>query len=131
MIRRPPRSTRTDTLFPYTTLFRSTRRPPRPHCLAIRRHHGVRARAPVGVARGTGGAGLELCRSQAAARSFSALRQGRAADRARPSRSPADQAPPAAARRRPAAELRAPRSEEPPPELQSLMPNSVAAFLLK
>src|SRR3546814_10746818 len=26
MIRRPPRSTRTDTLFPYTTLFRSTRR---------------------------------------------------------------------------------------------------------
>src|SRR3546814_8823857 len=28
MIRRPPRSTRTDTLFPYTTLFRSQ---PRPH----------------------------------------------------------------------------------------------------
>src|SRR3546814_17029630 len=26
MIRRPPRSTRTDTLFPYTTLFRSTYR---------------------------------------------------------------------------------------------------------
>src|SRR3546814_951557 len=28
MIRRPPRSTRTDTLFPYTTLFRSDRTPP-------------------------------------------------------------------------------------------------------
>src|SRR3546814_14449830 len=27
MIRRPPRSTRTDTLFPYTTLFRSTGQP--------------------------------------------------------------------------------------------------------
>src|SRR3546814_1782206 len=27
MVRRPPRSTRTDTLFPYTTLFRSPRRP--------------------------------------------------------------------------------------------------------
>src|SRR3546814_2086055 len=27
MIRRPPRSTRTDTLFPYTTLFRSHRKP--------------------------------------------------------------------------------------------------------
>src|SRR3546814_3952137 len=27
MIRRPPRSTRTDTLFPYTTLFRSKQRP--------------------------------------------------------------------------------------------------------
>src|SRR3546814_6496720 len=33
MIRRPPRSTRTDTLFPYTTLFRSEHR----------RHHGRRA----------------------------------------------------------------------------------------
>src|SRR3546814_2013311 len=30
MIRRPPRSTRTDTLFPYTTLFRSLRPTPRP-----------------------------------------------------------------------------------------------------
>src|SRR3546814_8676315 len=29
MIRRPPRSTRTDTLFPYTTLFRSRRTPHR------------------------------------------------------------------------------------------------------
>src|SRR3546814_2724948 len=29
MIRRPPRSTRTDTLFPYTTLFRSGSRCPR------------------------------------------------------------------------------------------------------
>src|SRR3546814_8795661 len=28
MIRRPPRSTRTDTLFPYTTLFRSALTPP-------------------------------------------------------------------------------------------------------
>src|SRR3546814_10294164 len=31
MIRRPPRSTRTDTLFPYTTLFRSNPHGPRPH----------------------------------------------------------------------------------------------------
>src|SRR3546814_10829006 len=30
MIRRPPRSTRTDTLFPYTTLFRSDRQPHQP-----------------------------------------------------------------------------------------------------
>src|SRR3546814_6325068 len=46
MIRRPPRSTRTDTLFPYTTLFRSCRRksagddrpapPPRPCGLGAR-----------------------------------------------------------------------------------------------
>src|SRR3546814_21079836 len=32
MIRRPPRSTRTDTLFPYTTLFRSIRYERRLHC---------------------------------------------------------------------------------------------------
>src|SRR3546814_9732213 len=31
MIRRPPRSTRTDTLFPYTTLFRSSDGPRRPY----------------------------------------------------------------------------------------------------
>src|SRR3546814_2569610 len=31
MIRRPPRSTRTDTLFPYTTLFRSSSPPPSRH----------------------------------------------------------------------------------------------------
>src|SRR3546814_7951 len=31
MIRRPPRSTRTDTLFPYTTLFRSKVAEGRPH----------------------------------------------------------------------------------------------------
>src|SRR3546814_6753304 len=31
MIRRPPRSTRTDTLFPYTTLFRSGIQPRRQH----------------------------------------------------------------------------------------------------
>src|SRR3546814_8144888 len=37
MIRRPPRSTRTDTLFPYTTLFRSTplRRHGRQHLAAL------------------------------------------------------------------------------------------------
>src|SRR3546814_17658938 len=40
MIRRPPRSTRTDTLFPYTTLFRSTqacRLPRRAHFATLRR----------------------------------------------------------------------------------------------
>src|SRR3546814_2611836 len=37
MIRRPPRSTRTDTLFPYTTLFRSNRDPKSPFHRLIRR----------------------------------------------------------------------------------------------
>src|SRR3546814_5664472 len=47
MIRRPPRSTRTDTLFPYTTLFRSDRRrSPRADCAAAA---GGFARLPVGA----------------------------------------------------------------------------------
>src|SRR3546814_19594025 len=37
MIRRPPRSTRTDTLFPYTTLFRSVARP---YHVDVLGHHG-------------------------------------------------------------------------------------------
>src|SRR3546814_18771458 len=42
MIRRPPRATRTDTLFPYATLFRSQRRPadrPRPGAVELLRQH--------------------------------------------------------------------------------------------
>src|SRR3546814_18185050 len=46
MIRRPPRSTRTDTLFPYTTLFRSE-------------HHAKQRLARI-EADGTGGAPLTL-----------------------------------------------------------------------
>src|SRR3546814_11956072 len=45
MIRRPPRSTRTDTLFPYTTLFRSSRRGPREHVADQRRFLGPMAAA--------------------------------------------------------------------------------------
>src|SRR3546814_3104521 len=48
MIRRPPRSTRTDTLFPYTTLFRSHSRCGSPACLPsaqhLRRFHPDRIR---------------------------------------------------------------------------------------
>src|SRR3546814_6816055 len=43
MIRRPPRSTRTDTLFPYTTLFRSHR--PETRHKALRRIRRSRHRA--------------------------------------------------------------------------------------
>src|SRR3546814_5133185 len=47
MIRRPPRSTRTDTLFPYTTLFRSSRSAPRaPRSAGHRRAPRGRARRP-------------------------------------------------------------------------------------
>src|SRR3546814_14750022 len=47
MIRRPPRSTRTDTLFPYTTLFRSP---------------AIVDRDPVIIAIGTGGASAGLAK---------------------------------------------------------------------
>src|SRR3546814_3590481 len=44
MIRRPPRSTRTDTLFPYTTLFRS--RPLQGGARRLQRHPAEGARRP-------------------------------------------------------------------------------------
>src|SRR3546814_8790650 len=44
MIRRPPRSTRTDTLFPYTTLFRARAPAPRPAQLPA--HRGGDRRRP-------------------------------------------------------------------------------------
>src|SRR3546814_18334994 len=43
MIRRPPRSTRTDTLFPYTTLFRS-----RPRRFSLARGHRLNPLGDVG-----------------------------------------------------------------------------------
>src|SRR3546814_12957070 len=49
MIRRPPRSTRTDTLFPYTTLFRSRRR--NQVLLVQRRRHPPAARRPAPAGR--------------------------------------------------------------------------------
>src|SRR3546814_5278671 len=41
MIRRPPRSTRTDTLFPYTTLFRSGSEPARDSAVSVTRDVNV------------------------------------------------------------------------------------------
>src|SRR3546814_17171271 len=106
MIRRPPRSTRTDTLFPYTTLFRSTgdRVPPVPGQLYRRARRGAAGgRAP---ARRPAGGGGRL----------------RAADQPR-RRPPAD---------RKRADLRhGDRAEEHTSELQSLMRISYAVFCLK
>src|SRR3546814_14905330 len=65
MIRRPPRSTRTDTLFPYTTLFRSYRS-------WLRRHDPQGAgndRGPGAYARHAGdGPAWSLCRDDASPR---------------------------------------------------------------
>src|SRR3546814_6378226 len=108
MIRRPPRSTRTDTLFPYTTLFRSTptrrrtkRSPPRK---AASRRHAASARTPPYT-------------SKAAPD-----------DRSTPARRRAVRP-----RHRPAYNRQRPdgRSEEYTSELQSLMRISYAVFCLK
>src|SRR3546814_3807453 len=59
MIRRPPRSTRTDTLFPYTTLFRSrldrTQTPGR----GCPQHHCIEQRFQRNQQRGCGGAAAD------------------------------------------------------------------------
>src|SRR3546814_1295946 len=55
MIRRPPRSTRTDTLFPYTTLFRSMARPGRVAAMPDNIRH------PAGMTPALAAAALTLC----------------------------------------------------------------------
>src|SRR3546814_5643018 len=99
-IRRPPRSTRTDTLFPYTTLFRSPRRI----------HHRLRDRRPrcsrfVLERRAGNACGRTLRRRRSRVR--------RAVEHAR---RPADRS--------------TERSEEHTSELQSLMRISYAVFCL-
>src|SRR3546814_8233296 len=108
MIPRPPNSTRTDTLFPYTTLFRSrphfARHPFLPRMVEERRaQRDVRHQQPVLVQRG---------RQVLQLRPGASLRCGGPANRA-------------------AAAQGAPRSEEHTSELQSLMRISYAVFCLK
>src|SRR3546814_10608519 len=113
MIRRPPRSTRTDTLFPYTTLFRSVQSAEPAGQRAFARQ------APVVVAREVAGAVA------------SAARLPPPADRSR--------APAVCAQARSASMQRlipgqprcGQRSEEHTSELQSLMRISYAVFCLK
>src|SRR3546814_5310678 len=107
MLRRPPRSTRTDTLFPYTTLFRSSgvaQGLPDRRCF-LGRLHGPRTRPASGKPERT-------CR----------LVQGRQAQALRV-------APVQVRGSR--ASARRHRSEEHTSELQSLMRISYAVFCLK
>src|SRR3546814_2326913 len=111
MIRRPPRSTRTDTLFPYTTLFRS-RRPAR--------HRLDREPAGVAVARGRHAPALLRRRRSGTAGGAAGGAAGAAAA----------EAGQIAGVHHPAAGA-GPRSEEHTSELQSLMRISYAVFCLK
>src|SRR3546814_7057405 len=103
MIRRPPRSTRTDTLVPYTTLFRSRRGGDRGEW---RRFPHRRGQGPLCAVR-------RLCAGAAATGLL------------RPDQFLPDGAARTLSRQRP------PRSEEHTSELQSLMRISYAVFCLK
>src|SRR3546814_1862188 len=114
MIRRPPRSTRTDTLFPYTTLFRSARPALRDELPGL-----FLGREEAESRRGGGHAGAR--REAAAARRLHRRQPGLGLLPPRPLRGGGG-----AAR----AGGRA-RSEEHTSELQSLMRISYAVFCLK
>src|SRR3546814_10073296 len=106
MIRRPPRSTRTDTLFPYTTLFRSAGDGSVQSGPAAGRRRTAQARAPA--------PGRRDARRRSALPDPESGLAPRDADQ--------DAAQPA---------WRVPRSEEHTSELQSLMRISYAVFCLK
>src|SRR3546814_16346212 len=55
MLRRPPRSTRTDTLFPYTTLFRSLSRDPGPRFHRLSGDAAFGEDDPIGLVLGADG----------------------------------------------------------------------------
>src|SRR3546814_3409336 len=108
MIRRPPRSTRTDTLFPYTTLFRSLERVRQRFIRARRLGHAARM-----VVRHDQGDGIVMkCSARDLARIHAGL-----GDRA--AKEVFDRDQPML------------RSEEHTSELQSLMRISYAVFCLK
>src|SRR3546814_5427207 len=112
MLRRPPRSTLTDTLFPYTTLFRSNGGRSRVQSVRGGRCH-IRAAAPRGPSRSA----RRLHPSPPATVRRSVASPAKAAN----CRPMARAAPP----RKPL------RSEEHTSELQSLMRHSYAVFCLK
>src|SRR3546814_7825524 len=114
MIRRPPRSTRTDTLFPYTTLFRSPRRP-HGHALERQPERRLDALRCFFGCPGTSPASFSIARINGRERSTSGLRASRLDT----------------ARNRHRGHPRNGRSEEHTSELQSLMRNSYAVFCLK
>src|SRR3546814_4042893 len=120
MIRRPPRSTRTDTLFPYTTLFRSNEQRQWGHrdpwqCRRKLRRPGEGNRQRRDQAREQGSEVGEEDRQAGGEGSQQDRRQGEEGR---------DQ-------ERDQGEEVARRSEEHTSELQSLMRNSSAAFRLK
>src|SRR3546814_2354166 len=121
MVRRPPRSSRTDTLFPYTTLFRSECEAGARDAAAppgrTRLGHGSELRSPQG-------AGRQPRRGRQVPRQRRADQHGRWRLTSSRSASPGTPSPTRTCWRRR-------RSEEHTSELQSLMRTSYAVFCLK
>src|SRR3546814_6809809 len=123
MIRRPPRLTRTDTLFPYTTLFRSPGRR-----LSDASHLALSFPAPQGGARGSARSRAGGFRARGGKRATPPARQpGRLSSPHRPESAHRPRAAPQVHANR----LLSARSEEHTSELQSLMRISYAVFCLK
>src|SRR3546814_5097142 len=140
MTRRPPRSTRTDTLFPYTTLFRSRHRGAAAPCRHLAVHPApARARLrhddhPDGTVALAWKRAARVLGQRGSRRSFQPqLRRHQGPRRRRVDRTDdlgaqPRKPDPAHARARPRAAV---RSEEHTSELQSLMRISYAVFCLK
>src|SRR3546814_8775768 len=127
MIRRPPRSTRTDTLFPYTTLFRSEARAGADRCAAI----GLGGqRRDARTAAGGDLPGLRQARTRPAARTEQCRRGASGVARHQHWRRRLDRG---TLYRRNAFRLveRAARSEEPTSELQHILRTSYTLFCLQ
>src|SRR3546814_2562928 len=110
MIRRPPRSTRTDTLFPYTTLFRSNLLASGSEWVALREPEFLNS---LFLARAAAREPAQIDRIETLATRL----MGCCAQAMRP--------------RKTIVKLSSWRSEEQTSELQSLMRNSYAVFCLK
>src|SRR3546814_4198756 len=123
MIRRPPRSTRTDTLFPYTTLFRSWRRKRRFRHRPCRQ--GRRSLRPPPHRQPKRKSPMPMVAAKAAR---CALQPDREGGRSLHRKGADDRADKEHAQDR---HDHNDRSEEHKSELQSLMRNSYAAFCLK
>src|SRR3546814_5976298 len=123
MIRRPPRSTRTDTLFPYTTLFRSVAVAAGVAAAAFLDRARVVLMLRVADAHGAG-AGEVMAVARVAGRHHAVEHVDAARDRFHQVLGPAD--PPQVARA-----IAGQRAEGHKSELQSLMPNTYAVFCLQ
>src|SRR3546814_3659800 len=123
MIRRPPRSTRTDTLFPYTTLFRSAI-----ETIVTSDPARLMSALPIGIRKSSSTGTSSRLLHRLISSNISTGSSSRIADLSKPF---ASVAVAGATTFRPGTFMKKGRSEEHTSELQSLMRNPYAVFCLK